>query len=117
MYSVASTPRLVIHISISTQVTILILVELKMVVYGYILYINAYPITYDHRTLKTRLPVRSAIYKQCTGGLVVRWVTTSESPLLYVFFGFLGPRVSEWRKSGEHVQLLCISYGGWFLQI
>ncbi|KAF2851222.1 hypothetical protein T440DRAFT_395152, partial [Plenodomus tracheiphilus IPT5] len=31
------------------------------------------------------LPVRSAIYKQCTGGLVVRWVTTSESPLLYVF--------------------------------
>ncbi|CBX95871.1 predicted protein [Plenodomus lingam JN3] len=38
--------------------------------------------TYDHRTLKTRLPVRSAIYKQCTGGLVVRWVTTSESPLL-----------------------------------
>ena len=71
MYSVASTPRLVIHISISTQVTILILVELKMVVYGYILYVNAYPITYDHRTLKTRLPVRSGIYKQCTGGLVV----------------------------------------------
>ena len=42
--------------------------------------------TYDHRTLKIRLPVRSAIYKQCTGGLVVRWVTTSESPLLYVLF-------------------------------
>ena len=41
--------------------------------------------TYDHRTLKIRLPVRSAIYKQCTGGLVVRWVTTSEFPLLYVF--------------------------------
>ena len=41
--------------------------------------------TYDHKTLKIRLPVRSAIYKQCTGGLVVRWVTTSESPLLYVF--------------------------------
>ncbi|KAF2853722.1 hypothetical protein T440DRAFT_545879 [Plenodomus tracheiphilus IPT5] len=41
--------------------------------------------TYDHTTLKARLPVRSAIYKQCTGGLVVRWVTTSESPLLYVF--------------------------------
>ena len=35
--------------------------------------------------MKARLPVRSAIYKQCTGGLVVRWVTTSESPLLYVF--------------------------------
>jgi hypothetical protein len=45
--------------------------------------------TYDHRTLKIRLPVRSAIYKQCTGGLVVRWVTTSESPLLYVFVLFV----------------------------
>jgi hypothetical protein len=33
----------------------------------------------------TRLPVRSALFKQRTGGLVVRWVTTSESPLLYVF--------------------------------
>jgi hypothetical protein len=43
--------------------------------------------TYDHRILRIRLPVRSAIYKQDTGGLVVRWVTTSESPLLYV----LGP--------------------------
>jgi hypothetical protein len=42
-------------------------------------------ITYDHRTLKTRLPVRSALFKQRTGGLVVRWVTTSEYPLLYVF--------------------------------
>ncbi|KAF1943682.1 hypothetical protein EJ02DRAFT_342778 [Clathrospora elynae] len=31
------------------------------------------------------LPVRSAVLKQCTGGLVVRWVATSESPLLYVF--------------------------------
>ena len=41
--------------------------------------------TYDHRILRTRLPVRSAIFKQDTGGLVVRWVTTSESPLLYVF--------------------------------
>jgi hypothetical protein len=32
-----------------------------------------------------RLPVRSALFKQRTGGLVVRWVTTGESPLLYVF--------------------------------
>jgi hypothetical protein len=32
--------------------------------------------TYDHRTLKTRLPVRSALFKQRTGGLVVRWVNT-----------------------------------------
>jgi hypothetical protein len=47
---------------------------------------NHHPITYDHRALNTRLPVRSAIFKQRTGGLVVRWVTTGESPLLYVFF-------------------------------
>jgi hypothetical protein len=38
--------------------------------------------------LKTRLPVRSALFKQRTGGLVVRWVTTSEYPLLYVFANF-----------------------------
>jgi hypothetical protein len=31
------------------------------------------------------LPVRSAVLKQDTGGLVIRWVTTSEYPLLYVF--------------------------------
>jgi hypothetical protein len=50
--------------------------------------------TYDHRTLKTRLPVRSALFKQPTGGLVVKWVTISESPLLYVFVKFLsGVRV------------------------
>jgi hypothetical protein len=42
--------------------------------------------TFDHRTLRTRLPVRSALFKQRTGGLVVRWVTTGESPLLNVFF-------------------------------
>jgi hypothetical protein len=41
--------------------------------------------TFDHRTLKARLPVRSALFKQRTGGLVVRWVTTSEYPLLNVF--------------------------------
>jgi hypothetical protein len=45
--------------------------------------------TYDHRTLRTELPVRSAELKQCTGGLVVRWVTTGEYPLLYVFGFFL----------------------------
>ncbi|KAF2681942.1 hypothetical protein K458DRAFT_456417 [Lentithecium fluviatile CBS 122367] len=41
--------------------------------------------TYDHRIMKIELPVRSAVLKHDTGGLVVRWVTTSESPLLYVF--------------------------------
>ena len=35
--------------------------------------------------MKPELPVRSAVPKHCTGGLVVRWVTTSEYPLLYVF--------------------------------
>ncbi|KAF1849852.1 uncharacterized protein K460DRAFT_4777 [Cucurbitaria berberidis CBS 394.84] len=45
--------------------------------------------TYDHRILNSALPVRSAVLKQDTGGLVVRWVTTSESPLLYVFFALL----------------------------
>jgi hypothetical protein len=41
--------------------------------------------TYDHRKLKAGIPVRSSLHKQFTGGLVVRWVTTGESPLLYVF--------------------------------
>jgi hypothetical protein len=50
-----------------------------------IVFAKPYMNTYDHRTLKTRLPVRSALFKQRTGGLVVRWVTTSEYPLLYVF--------------------------------
>jgi hypothetical protein len=51
------------------------------------IYCKAYDLcsTYDHRTMNTELPVRSAVLKHCTGGLVVRWVTTSESPLLYVF--------------------------------
>lgn len=42
--------------------------------------------------MKTELPVRSAVLKHGTGGLVVRWVTTSEYLLLYVFclFGLLG---------------------------
>jgi hypothetical protein len=44
--------------------------------------------TFDHRTLRARLPVRSALFKQRTGGLVVRWVTTSEYPLLNVFDSF-----------------------------
>jgi hypothetical protein len=57
--------------------------------------------TYDHRILKTGLPVRSALLKQDTGGLVVRWVTTSEFPLLYVFdfllhFLAMDRRVGDW---------------------
>jgi hypothetical protein len=42
--------------------------------------------TYDHRVWRTGLPVRSAVLKPHAGRLVVGWVTTSESLLLYVFF-------------------------------
>jgi ABC-type transport system involved in cytochrome c biogenesis permease subunit len=55
----------------------------EIILYGYFPTIT--PSTFDHRTLRTRLPVRSALFKQRTGGLVVRWVTTGESPLLNVF--------------------------------
>jgi hypothetical protein len=41
--------------------------------------------TYDHTHWKIRDPVRSPIDKPVRGGLVVGSVTTSESPLLYVF--------------------------------
>jgi hypothetical protein len=43
----------------------------------------------------TRLPVCSALFKQRTGGLVVRWVTTGESPLLNVFFGDMCDRFGK----------------------
>ena len=46
--------------------------------------------TYDHRVWKTGLPVRSAVLKPHAGELVVGWVTTSESSLLYVFAIFFG---------------------------
>ena len=67
--------------------------------------------TYDHRTLKPRLPVRSALFKQRTGGLVVRWVTTSEYPLLYVFelFCSAGHASTSWKFQHEHRRLLSIS--------
>ena len=42
------------------------------------------PSTYDHRSQRTEDPVRSPELKLRTGGLVVRWVTTCEYPLLYV---------------------------------
>jgi hypothetical protein len=41
--------------------------------------------TYDHRRRTILGPVRSPHGKPSTGGLVVRWVTTGEYPLLYVF--------------------------------
>jgi hypothetical protein len=51
----------------------------------YILFVKTKSCTYDHRILRALLPVRSAYIKQDTGRLVVRWVTTGESLLLYVF--------------------------------
>jgi hypothetical protein len=51
------------------------------------------PSTYDHRISNARLPVRSALDKWDTGELVVRWVTTGESSLLYVFAIIFGPEM------------------------
>jgi hypothetical protein len=83
--------------------------------------------TYDHRTLKTRLPVRSALFKQRTGGLVVRWVTTSEYPLLYVFAVFVAMLIFAlavtrdakkwWGLFGESVSSLLMFWRGgtWYV--
>ena len=55
--------------------------------------------TYDHRVWKTGLPVRSAVLKPHAGRLVVGWVTTSESLLLYVFlFIFISSALSHHLK-------------------
>jgi hypothetical protein len=52
----------------------------------FIMHQNTEPSTYDHRSERTRGPVRSPIFKLRIGRSVVRWVTTCESLLLYVFF-------------------------------
>ena len=49
------------------------------------------PVTYDHRRLRTRDPVRSPIDKQAIARLVLGWVTTGESLVLYVFGSFCYP--------------------------
>jgi hypothetical protein len=49
---------------------------------------NGISCTYGHSQLKTGHPVRSAIHKQLNGRLVLRWVTTWESLLLYVLYFF-----------------------------
>ena len=56
--------------------------------------------TYDHRLKRIGHPVRSAIHKLQIGGLVVGWVTTSESPLLYVPFVFLASEEGDERGKG-----------------
>jgi hypothetical protein len=69
------------------------------------------PSTYDHRRLRTELPVRSAELKQSTGGLVVRWVTTGEYPLLYVFLLSQPPRRFFWKEEVGYKLLVFIF--GW----
>jgi hypothetical protein len=56
--------------------------------YGSIVMIS----TYGHSQLKTGHPVRSAIHQQLNGRLVLRWVTTWESLLLYVLHFVCGMR-------------------------
>jgi hypothetical protein len=60
---------------------------------------NYKPSTYGHSQLKTGHPVRSAIHKQLNGRLVLRWVTTWESLLLYVLF-CRRPQSFWWCSSG-----------------
>jgi hypothetical protein len=58
---------------------------------GSVLYntrLGARSITYDHRCQRIRDPVCSPRDKLTTAGSVVGWVTTSESPVLYVIFFF-----------------------------
>ncbi len=57
--------------------------------------------TYDHRLRKTWYPVRSALIKPQIDRLVVGWVTTSESRLLYVFLLFLIFSSLRWREKVE----------------
>ncbi|KAH0404018.1 hypothetical protein KCU89_g1553, partial [Aureobasidium melanogenum] len=67
--------------------------------------------------LKTGHPVRSAIHKQLNGRLVLRWVTTWESLLLYVLFLHLlmrglrgkGPWVN-WGKSRSPFCVLKVAH-------
>ncbi|KAJ5545173.1 hypothetical protein N7461_007477 [Penicillium sp. DV-2018c] len=64
--------------------------ELRLLRANLIILLTVISTTYDHRVWKTGLPVRSAVLKPHAGELVVGWVTTSESSLLYVFvFPFL----------------------------
>ncbi|PYH78355.1 hypothetical protein BO82DRAFT_421978, partial [Aspergillus uvarum CBS 121591] len=62
--------------------------------------------TYDHRVWKTGLPVRSAVLKPHAGRLVVGWVTTSESLLLYVFCDF---RVLQYLANIHEVESIIIN--------
>jgi hypothetical protein len=54
--------------------------------------------TYDHSFQRTRDPVRSPIDKLESDRLVVGWVTTSESLLLYVLLYFLSFFIVLWHR-------------------
>ena len=82
-----------------------------------IIYANEFKFTYDHRLMRTGHPVRSAILKHQIGRLVVGWVTTSESLLLYVIhcFAFLYAGPSFSREGFFRVRDLC-SFDGFFAE-
>ncbi|KAG9557915.1 hypothetical protein KCU71_g10548, partial [Aureobasidium melanogenum] len=64
---------------------------------------------YGHSQLKTGHPVRSAIHKQLNGRLVLRWVTTWESLLLYVspfLFAFFTILAVYWGHLEYRVRVL-----------
>ncbi|PLB53281.1 hypothetical protein P170DRAFT_352310, partial [Aspergillus steynii IBT 23096] len=68
------------------------------------------------RVWRTGLPVRSAVLKPHAGRLVVGWVTTSESRLLYVFlfyqcfiyFFFFTCGGSIRNRNVEHLSMLYV---------
>ena len=73
--------------------------------------------TYDHTHLRTRDPVRSPIDKKVRARLVVGWVTTSESLVLYVFLflsllllsaGYIPLRISLSSKG--------VRFPGWYMR-
>jgi hypothetical protein len=59
----------------------------------YIINLTLLTVMYDHRYQRTRDPVRSPIDKLVIVSLVLGWVTTGESLMLYVFAFFaLAPK-------------------------
>jgi hypothetical protein len=65
--------------------------------------------TYGHSQLKTGHPVRSAIHKQLNGRLVLRWVTTWESLLLYVLhICFYSRYTTNWHRILSALQLCLV---------
>ena len=86
----------------------------------YIFHFMALPSTYVHRQLRIGDPVRSRIHKQLTDRLVVGWVTTSESRLMYVLSYLVHPDIQsiifyiDPEKQMEVVLCLCHGIVGSF---